>query len=164
MPDSPPKSPFAWLGDLSQLRPSDQRLLLQGGLVLALAGMLLACVLTLFLFGLAMKAVEWWRLRESPWVGMDDRSYTRCVNLAEELLAAAQDVQRREASFVVTGDAPQRRFQQLAEVFYVACGEERWGRVFAASGQPPLAHPADWLPHAGLARDDWPAGVEWPVH
>lgn len=161
MPDSPPKSPFAWLGDLSQLHHRDQLRLLQVGVVLAVAGMLLACVLTLFLFGLGMKAVAWWQLKESPWVGMEDRDYTRCVDLAEELLEAAQDVRRSEQGRLVIGDAAQRQYQNLAEVFHVACGKERWGGVFAANGQPPLQHPADWLPDAGLARDRWPANVEW---
>lgn len=163
MPDTPPKSPFAWLGDLSKLHHRDQLRLLQVGVVLAVAGMLLACVLTLFLAGLVIKGVAWWQLRESPWVGMDDRDFTRCVDLAEELLDTAQAVQRSEQSSVATGDAPQRQFQRQAEVFDMACGKERWGAVFAANGQPPLEHPADWLPHAGLARDSWPASVEWPA-
>ncbi|WP_455229635.1 hypothetical protein [Geopseudomonas aromaticivorans] len=162
MPRDPNKSPFAWLGDLSKLHQRDQLMLLQVGAVLAVAGMLLACVLTLFLAALVIKGVAWWQLRESPWVGMDDRDFTRCVDLAEELLDTAQEVRRSEESFVATGDAPQRQFQRQAEVFYVACGEARWGAVFTANGQPPLGHPADWLPHAGLSRDRWPASVEWP--
>ena len=163
MPDSSPKPPFAWLGDLSKLHWREQRLLLQGGLVLAVGGIVLACALSLLLFGLGVKAVAWWQLRESPWPGMTDRDFTRCVERAEELLDAAQAVRHSEQSRADTGDAARRDFQGLAEVFSAACGEERWGAVFAASGQAPLKHPADWLPFAGLSRDSWPAGVQWPV-
>ncbi|MBV2133228.1 hypothetical protein KRX52_10505 [Pseudomonas sp. MAP12] len=162
MPAHPPKSPFAWLGDLSKLHQRDQLMLLQVGAMLAVAGMLLACVLTLFLAALAIKGVAWWQLRESPWVGMDDRDFTRCVDLAGELREAAHDVRRSEQGHLAIGDSAQREYQNLTEVFYVACGEERWSAVFAANGQPPLGHPADWLPFAGQARDSWPSGVGWP--
>ncbi len=128
----------------------------QVAIMLFFGTFLLAFVLAGLLIGGVFRTVEWAREVPSPYAAIDDRSFSRCLRDADELHQAALQWVRLENSLGMAGEDAYRTWLRLARTFEKRCGAANWPQQ-----EVPQA-PADWLPHLGLRREDWPEQV--PAH
>ncbi|MDF3933073.1 hypothetical protein [Pseudomonas citronellolis] len=120
------------------------------GLALVAGGIVVAMVAAVLLISGVTRLVEVLRQYDSPYPGMSDRQFSRCVELSEQTLEARLAVARlgtNPASGVAT-DAALSRVETLAVDYRQDCSAQRWRAVFEAArnnGLPAAERPEDWL-------------------
>ncbi|MBC9248701.1 hypothetical protein A9179_00285 [Pseudomonas alcaligenes] len=138
---------------LANLSPDIVERLVKLAMLAFFGSFLLVFFLGVLLIGGVMRTVEWLREVPSPYAAIDDRYFSRCLRDAEELHQAALQWVRLENSHGMAGEDAYRSWLRLARSFDKDCGPANW------PGQTVPQQPADWLPHLGLQRTDWPAEV-----
>ena len=118
-----------------------------------LVGSFLLVYLTAMLFLGGARMVEWLQEQPSPYTVMDDRYFTHCLDQVEALHQAAVELQRRENTPDVASDSAYASWHSRSLRFERDCSGRHW------PGQGVPESPVDWLPHLGLAAQDWPASV-----
>ncbi|MCP8462692.1 hypothetical protein NK553_01895 [Pseudomonas sp. ZM23] len=121
-------------------------------LPLLLAAFMMAVMLgSVMLISTVMRVVEFAQLHDSPYPGMSDEDFTRCLDISEQTLQA-----RRAAASLgnspaagVASDAALQRVETLAADYRQHCAEQRWQAAFEAGarerGVPPATSPETWL-------------------
>ncbi|PTS84789.1 hypothetical protein DBR00_03035 [Pseudomonas sp. HMWF032] len=117
------------------------------------ASLFAACTIMLMLIGASWRAIEWWREEPSAYHAMDNRTYTRCLRRVDDLYQAARESVRLENASSMASENAYRGWLRQARDFKKHCGPENW------PNQAVPQHPADWLPHLGKPKADWPAQV-----
>lgn len=96
------------------------------------------------------RLVEALRTQDSPYPGMSDAQFTRCVDIAENTLEARRTVERLGANPPpgTATDAALNRIEGLAANYAQNCSAKRWQAAFdaaRASGVPPALRVEDWV-------------------
>lgn len=96
------------------------------------------------------RLVEALRIQDSPYPGMSDSQFTRCVEISENTLEARLTVERLGANPPpgTATDAALSRVEGLAANYAQNCSEKRWQAVFdaaRANGVPPALRAEDWI-------------------
>lgn len=139
-----------WLDVWNQLSPRQRTQTLNLGLVLAAAGVIALMFASLVLIAGVTRLVEVLRQYDSPYPGMSDRQFTRCVELSEQTVEARLAVERLGSTPAsgVASDAALNRIEVLAADYRQECSAQRWRKAFEAAqanGVPPAQRPQDWL-------------------
>lgn len=96
------------------------------------------------------RLVEALRTQDSPYPGMSDAQFSRCVDISEKTLQARLMVERLGANPPpgTATDATLNRVEGLAANYAQNCSAKRWQAAFDAAraeGVPPALRAEDWI-------------------
>ncbi|WP_371370178.1 hypothetical protein ACA097_11440 [Pseudomonas sp. QL9] len=96
------------------------------------------------------RLVEALRTQDSPYPGMSDAQFSRCVDISEKTLQARLMVERLGANPPpgTATDAALNRVEGLAANYAQNCSAKRWQAAFDAAraeGVPPALRAEDWI-------------------
>ena len=96
------------------------------------------------------RLVQALRTQDSPYPGMSDAQFTRCVEISEHTLEARRTVERLGANPPPgpSTDAALNRIEGLAANYAQNCSAKRWQAAFdaaQANGVPPALRAEDWI-------------------
>lgn len=143
--------PHDWIAIWKQLGWSLQKQLVQAAPLLLAVFVMAVMVGSIMLISMVKRVVDYAQLHDSPYPGMSDAAFTRCLDVSEQTLKARDTARRlgNSPSAGVASDAALQRVETLAADYQQHCDALRWASAFEAgrreSGVPPATSPEGWL-------------------